>query len=115
MASVYQEDSVPAAYMRVVRHGRAWSLEGDIGLQQQLGWTVGSEIDAYHEEERLWVPFKTHHRFNIPGIGYSLYLKKPGVICTPLFPALRSHMFPHVPFLRKEETLLHYLKRRNDD
>lgn len=106
----WQEDSHPAVYLRVVRRGRLWSLDGDVGLHQQLGWNVGTEIDVYDDHARLWTPFKTHQPLPITGVGCCLYVRKPGVICTPLFPTIRARMFACIPFPREEETLLHYFK-----
>lgn len=82
----------------MLRQGCHWSLLGDRELIQQLQWDVGAEIDAYDHCEKVFLPFSSSTRFRISRIGTSLWLKKPGVVTTPLLPILQRSVFEPVSF-----------------
>ncbi|KIO18003.1 hypothetical protein M407DRAFT_32327 [Tulasnella calospora MUT 4182] len=108
------EDTAPAIYIRVLVRGRAWSLVDDRGLLEQMKWIPGSEVDWFDHREKQWFPCGIAQRFEFSTVGFTLYLRKPGVVCTPLLHTLRKRMLRPIPLPKRENTILHYFSPKKE-
>lgn len=106
--SLFEESQEPSAFMRVVRRGRVWSLEGDTALFSQLGVDPSEDFKWFNEGLNRWERAYASTRFTLQTWGVPMFLKVASVVHTPYFPVLRARMYePEAP-IPHECTLRQY-------